>query len=382
MKIAFYAPLKSPDSPVPSGDRKMARQFIACLRSEGHDVRLISRLKSREANGIQHKQIIIKNRSDKIIERLVNRYLKADSWRPDAWFTYHMFYKAPDWLGPAISKALKIPYLVAEASHAPKRKEGGWSFNQKQVVLALKHADAIIGLNSNDEYCVKQVISSNCSYEFIKPFMGPDAAPSCGNKRDSHREEICRELSLSKNEVLLLAVGMMREGAKLESYKLLGRALSRLSTSKAWRLIIAGDGKCRQEIEKCFGSETLFVGALKEDQLFRYYCAADIFVWPAVQEAYGMALLEAQWLGLPAVAGNSGGVSDIINDKVTGLLTQPGNVADFSSKLITLIENTDYREQMGTAATKITRNEHSFEIAAKKVNLLVKNSLNSYRAKI
>ena len=61
MKIAFYAPLKSPDSPVPSGDRKMARQFIACLRSEGHDVRLISRLKSREAQGIQHKQIIIKN---------------------------------------------------------------------------------------------------------------------------------------------------------------------------------------------------------------------------------------------------------------------------------------------------------------------------------
>ena len=121
---------------------------------------------------------------------------------------------------------------------------------------------------------------------------------------------------------------------------------------------------------------------MKEDQLFKYYCASDIFVWPAVQEAYGMALLEAQWLGLPAVAGNSGGVSDIINDKVTGLLTQPGNVADFSSKLITLIENTDYREQMGTAATKITRKEHSFEIAAKKVNLLVKNSLNSYRAKI
>ena len=60
MKIAFYAPLKSPDSPIPSGDRKMARQFIACLRSEGHDVRLISRLKSREANGIHHKQIIIK----------------------------------------------------------------------------------------------------------------------------------------------------------------------------------------------------------------------------------------------------------------------------------------------------------------------------------
>ena len=55
---------------------------------------------------------------------------------------------------------------------------------------------------------------------------------------------------------------------------------------------------------------------------------------------------------------------------------------DFTSKLATLIENTDCRKQMGSAAAKITRNEHSFEIAAKKVNLLVKNSLNSYRAKI
>ena len=382
MRVAFYAPLKPPDSPVPSGDRKMARQLIACLRSKGYDVKLISRLKTREPDGLRHKQIIIKNRSDKIIERLINRYLETDSWQPDVWFTYHMFYKAPDWLGPAISKALKIPYVIAEASHAPKRNKGEWSFNQEQVILALKHADAIIGLNSDDEYCVKEVISSNCTYAFIKPFVGPDAPTSCGNNRALFRKEVCQGLSIPRNKVLLLAVGMMREGAKFESYKLLGRALSRLSTSKAWRLIVAGDGKCRQEIEKCFGSETLFVGALKEDQLFRYYCAADIFVWPAFQEAYGMALLEAQWLGLPAVAGNSGGVSDIINDKVTGLLTQPGNVADFSSKLITLIENTDYREQMGTAATKITRNEHSFEIAAKKVNLLVKNSLNSYRAKI
>ena len=70
-------------------------------------------------------------------------------------------------------------------------------------MLALKHADVIIGLNSDDEYCVKQVISSHCAYEFIKPFMGPDAALSCGKKRGSHREEICRELSIPENEILL-----------------------------------------------------------------------------------------------------------------------------------------------------------------------------------
>ena len=148
---------------------------------------------------------------------------------------------------------------------------------------------------------------------------------------------------------------------------------------KTWKLILAGDGIRRKEIEKFFGSETRFVGELKEDQLFKYYCASDIFVWPAIQEAYGMALLEAQWLGLPAVVGNNGGVSDILNDQVTGFLAAPGYLPDFTAKLTTLIEDIGCREQMRAAATQITRSEHSFEMAAKKMDLLIKNSLNNYR---
>jgi len=173
----------------------------------------------------------------------------------------------------------------------------------------------------------------------------------------------------------------MREGAKFESYKMLGKVLARLGTHETWNLIVIGDGKRRKEIEKFFGSETRFVGELKEAQLFKYYCASDIFVWPAIQEAYGMALLEAQWLGLPAVVGNYGGVSDILNDKVTGFLATPGDLQDFTFKLTRLIENIGYREQMRAAATEITRNEHSFEMAAKKMDVLIKNSINNYRVR-
>jgi len=46
MKIAFYAPLKSPDHPVPSGDRLMARMLIAALRIGGHEVAIASDLRS------------------------------------------------------------------------------------------------------------------------------------------------------------------------------------------------------------------------------------------------------------------------------------------------------------------------------------------------
>ncbi|WP_035670480.1 hypothetical protein [Azospirillum brasilense] len=46
MRIAFYAPLKSPTHPVPSGDRRMARLLMAALERAGHAVTLASTLRS------------------------------------------------------------------------------------------------------------------------------------------------------------------------------------------------------------------------------------------------------------------------------------------------------------------------------------------------
>ncbi len=43
--------------------------------------------------------------------------------RFDLWFTYHCYYRKPDWLGPAVTKALGLPYVIAEASHAPRRTQ-------------------------------------------------------------------------------------------------------------------------------------------------------------------------------------------------------------------------------------------------------------------
>src|SRR6516162_7792641 len=126
MRIAFYAPLKPPDHPIPSGDRQVAQLFLAALRRGGHDPVLASRFRSFEGRGDRYLQTRLAALGRKLAERLVRRYRAAPASAPDLWFTYHIYHKAPDWLGPRVALALGVPYVVAEASFAPKRAGGAW----------------------------------------------------------------------------------------------------------------------------------------------------------------------------------------------------------------------------------------------------------------
>ncbi len=341
----------------------------------------MSRMKTREPEGQRSEQIAIENRSNKIAENLVSRLSGRKSWCPDAWFTYHLFYKAPDWIGPKVSKALDIPYIVAEASHAPKRKNGGWEYNHEQVLKALYHADLVIGLNSSDAHCVKPVLNPDGLYSQIKPFLENRGKGAHSEDKTALRDHIGRLHQIPRDSIWFLTVAMMRDGAKLESYKLLGTALKKLNTKNRWSLIVIGDGPCRLEVEQLLPQNTFFLGTLPQDELIKYYKAADIFLWPAIQEAYGMALLEAQWAGLPAIAGNSGGVPDILQHNLTGLLSRPGDAGNFAVKIRFLMDNPIIRKAMGSTAKNVIPKTHEFEMTADKINGLVSSTLERYHLK-
>src|SRR5437868_734111 len=122
MRIAFYAPLKPPHHPVPSGDRTMARLLIAALEQAGHTVEVAALLRSRDGCGDPARQARLRRLGARLAARYVRRRGGDAAPRPELWFTYHLYYKAPDWLGPAVADALAIPYVVAEASLAAKRR--------------------------------------------------------------------------------------------------------------------------------------------------------------------------------------------------------------------------------------------------------------------
>ncbi len=360
MRVAFHAPLKPPDSPKPSGDRRVARLLIQAMKARGHDVRIASRLRTRDGAGDPKRQARIERLGKRLADRLVQRYQAPGAWRPDIWFTYHLYYKAPDWIGPIVAEALDIPYIVAEASHALKRASGPWSINHQQVEAALRRADLVIGLNSHDRARVGPALGTRGRYVQLRPFLEPRAIPD----RSTSRETLAGRHGLPIDAAWLLAVGMMREDAKLDSYRVLAGALEKVEAETDWRLIVVGDGPARRAVEEALRPATVFTGALTGDQLAHYYAAADLFVWPSIREAYGMALLEAQTAGLAAVAGDTGGVPDILRDEETGLLCPEGDPAAFARAVERLIDTPSERLAMGERARDATALDHGFHGAA------------------
>lgn len=112
------------------------------------------------------------------------------------------------------------------------------------------------------------------------------------------------------------------------------------------KLVIVGDGPLRKQLEeqaKEQGDKIEFLGAKTHDELKTIYASADIFVAPSVtakdgdQEGFGLVMLEAMASGLPVVATNSGGITDLIKDQQNGLLVEEKNVMQLSQKIKKLL---------------------------------------------
>ena len=368
MRIAFYAPLKPPHDPVPSGDRRVARLLIDALGAAGHEVELASVFRSRDSMGDEARQRRLRDLGRRLGERLVRRYhARPAAMRPAAWMTYHLYYKAPDWLGGPVADALGIPYIVVEGSHAPKRSGGPWDLGHQATARAIARADAVIALNQDDMACVRPLIADPARLQAMPPFLDADPYAKAAARRRDSRARIAAAHGLDGAVGWVLAVAMMRAGDKLSSYQLLGRALATLA-GRPWRLLVVGDGPAREQVEAAFSTlgpgRVVFLGALPGDQLPDLYAAADLMAWPAAGEAFGMAILEAQATGLPVVAGRVRGVPDIVRDGETGILTPPGDVAAFAAAVGALLAHDDRRRAMGEAAMARVRAGHDLPAAA------------------
>ena len=349
----------------------MANLLIQALERAGHQVEVASRLRSRDPGGTPARQDRLARIGAALAERLLRRYrTQPVHTRPNAWLTYHLYYKAPDWIGPRVAEGLEIPYLLAEASVAAKRAEGPWARSHRAILAALEQAATVIALNPAD----LEGLPDAGRVEVLRPFL--DSAPyrAAAARRQAARAALGAAQNLDPARSWLLAVAMMRPGDKLASYRLLAAALGKLRRTD-WHLLVVGDGPARAAVVAAFAwagaDQVRFLGEAMPEALPDIYAACDLLVWPAINEAYGMALLEAQASGLPVLAGRGGGVAAVVHDGRTGILTAPGDGAAFATALDQLLDAPGRRRGLAEAALATVAAEHDLDHAARRLDAIL-----------
>lgn len=84
-----------------------------------------------------------------------------------------------------------------------------------------------------------------------------------------------------------------------------------------------------------------------------YWRSADIFVFPTLNEAFGLVLLEAMEHGLPCVGTDEGGINDIIDNGKTGFLVPSRDAESLSESIGKLLNDSCMREKMGDRGRRV-----------------------------
>jgi glycosyltransferase involved in cell wall biosynthesis len=155
---------------------------------------------------------------------------------------------------------------------------------------------------------------------------------------------------------------------------LLLRSCARLrDIGRQFRCVLVGDGPCRGELEAAraqLGLEGIvdMPGAAEQAEVLKWWQRAAIGVLTSDNEGMPVSLMEAAACGVPVVATTVGGVPELVEDGVTGLLARAGDADAVASALARLLQHGQLRAQMSAAARR--RAEQSFSVTRQVDRLL------------
>jgi len=351
LRICFYAPFKPLGHAHPSGDLVTAKGIFDFLINRGHQVIIASSLRCR---WIYWKPWLWL----KLIWERRQVVQKFSDGAADLWFTYHSYYKAPDLLGPTVSRKLNVPYVIFQGIYSTKRRrqwkaKPGFYLN-KNSLCAANH---VFSNKTVDLLNLKRLLP-----ETQVTYVTPGIIPGEFCFDENARKKLRRNWNIG-DEPVIFSAAMFRPDVKTEGLTWVIRACGELyRQGQNFRLVIAGDGKERDKLlqlaHEHVPGRVLFLGKIPREDMYRYYSAADVFVFPGIRESLGLVFLEAQSCGLPVIAFNNAGVPEAVQDGKTGLLAPMYALGPFVDAIKRLIIDKNLRQQMGFAAQSYVREFH------------------------
>lgn len=272
-----------------------------------------------------------------------------------------------------LKKIYKIPYITT--AHAGDVFTIKSAFLKKIARLVINNA-AVCTANSNYTKKTLFELSKNDQIKVIP--MGVDLSSFHPNKKD---DSIKNKMVA---DPLLLFVGRLapKKGIKY-LIKAFPPILKRFPKSK---LIIIGEGPEKNKLIELtknleLNNHILFLGAISNKILPRYYATADVFICPSIilksgdTEGLGVVLLEAVASGTAVIGTDVGGIPDIIKNNETGLLVEQKNSVQLAESIIKLLEDKELREKLIKNAQQHVKNNFGWDIIVKKFKECYKKRL-------
>ena len=146
---------------------------------------------------------------------------------------------------------------------------------------------------------------------------------------------------------------------------LLLEAAARVRPRESFRLVIlAGEGfrAVRRRLVRRLGLEGQVMVLERVPDIEEYLQAADLGLFASDSESFCLSILEAMCFGCPSVATRVGGIPEVVEDGVSGLLVPPGDAAGLARAVEALIADPTRRAAMGAAARRRAMERFSADV--------------------
>ena len=230
---------------------------------------------------------------------------------------------------------------------------------------ALQHSDAVTAVSAFLKSESQRLLNLDRPIEVIHNFFEPRAV-------QRSREEVRRELGVADNETLILHSSNLRS---LKRIDLLLEVASRIRPANSFKLVILAGGSFAPFIEQVnrLGLQERVIVRENVQVIEDYLQAADLGMITSDSESFCLSILEAMNFGCPSVATSVGGIPEVIENNVSGLLAPAGDADALARAVESLIQDPARRKALGRAAQSRARAHFSADVIVPKYEALYRS---------
>jgi glycosyltransferase involved in cell wall biosynthesis len=236
-----------------------------------------------------------------------------------------------------------------------------WMAEKADHVLTVSNAAKTYMLNVDGISRDIEVVHLGFDYERLSPNI-------------EERSRVRREFGFVDED---LVVGYVANFARGKGHTQLIAAFEKIAAEiPNARLVFAGRGEnadVNEAVARFPSGKIIFAGW--QNDIPAFLNAMDIFVQPSLSEAFSQVIMEAMGVGLPVIATNVGGASEVIDSGVNGVLIAPDDVAAIADEVIRLGRDPELRWKLGVAGRKTVTQKFTAEQMVERQFRLYKNWL-------